>query len=81
MQYITCVNLAIKRYNPFKYDIPDKEIDLDDTITKLSKISNCSSQFNRRQINQTLESLTEDQMSMMFQNIKGSNLLRTKAMY
>ena len=51
----TRVNLAVKRYNPFKYDIPDEEIDLDDTITKFSQILNCSSQFNRRQINQTLE--------------------------
>ena len=31
-----CVNLAVKRYNPFKYDIFDEEIDLDETTTKLS---------------------------------------------
>ena len=67
-----CVNLAVKRYNPFKYDILDEEIDLDDTTTKLSQILNCCSQFKVRHINQTLETLTEGQMSMMFQNIDGN---------
>ena len=67
-----CVNLAVKRYNPFKYDIFDEEIDLDETTTKLSQILNCCSQINVRLINQTLETLTEGQMSMMFQNIDGN---------
>ena len=55
-----------------KYDILDEEIDLDDTTTKLSQILNCCSQFKVRHINQTLETLTEGQMSMMFQNIDGN---------
>ena len=67
-----------ERYNQFKYDILDEESDLDDTTTKLSQILNCCSQFKVRHINQTLETLTEGQMSMMFQNIDGQPFLRKR---
>ena len=68
----SCVITATKRYNPFKYDLRDDEIDLDDSNTKLACILDKCAQYDTKTINESMKSLVAGQMSILFQNIDGN---------
>ena len=67
-----CSHLAVKKYNPFKFDIEDEEVDLDDNIQKLSLIlDNCKS-YSVKQISKLHKEKYSLNNSMLFQNIDGN---------
>ena len=69
----SCANFTtVKRYNPFKHDLHDDEIDLDDLNTKLACILENCAQYDTETINECMKKLTVGQMSILFQNIDGN---------
>lgn len=70
----SCSSNKQQRYNPFKYDIHDDEIDPDDSVTKLTTILENCTMLNRTMINETMKDVSNSKgkISLLFQNIDGN---------
>ena len=67
-----CEHLAVKRYNPFKLDFENDEIDENDIIFNfIQKLEACKT-HQVEEINQSYSSLLDEHMSVFFQNIDGN---------
>ena len=66
-----CDHLAVKRYNPFKSDLENDEIDENDAILNFTKILLSCKSYKVDEINNSCTELLKEHMSIIFQNIDG----------
>ena len=67
-----CKYLATKRYNPFKTDFENDEIDENDILHSVAqKLTSCKS-HNIKEINNSYTDLLKEHTSIFFQNIDGN---------
>ena len=67
-----CSYLSIKKYNPFKFDLENDEIDLDDNLQKLSLLLNNCKSYSVKKFNNIYKDKFPMKNSMLFQNIDGN---------
>ena len=67
-----CSYLSIKKYNPFKFDLENDEIDLDDNLQKLSLLLNNCESYSVKKFNNIYKDKYFMKNSMLFQNIDGN---------
>ena len=67
-----CCHLSVKRYNPFRYDIDDEDLDLDDNTQKLTNILEQCRSHSVKQLNNLHKQNFLAHKSIMFQNIDGN---------
>ena len=66
-----CDHKAIKRYNPFKSDLDNDEIDENDVIFSFTQIMSSCKPHKVDEINNTYTEMIKEHMSIFFQNIDG----------
>ena len=67
-----CSFISVKRYNPFRHDVNNDDIDLDDNTQKLTNLlENCSS-HSVKELNKIQKENFPLKKSMVFQNIDGN---------
>ena len=67
-----CCHLSVKRYNPFRHDTDDNDLDLDDNTQKLTNILEKCSSHSVKQVNRFYKENYSGHKSIIFQNIDGN---------
>ena len=67
-----CEHLAVKRYNPFKLDFENNEIDESDILFSFTQRLEACKTHNVDDINNCYKDLLAEHMSIFFQNIDGN---------
>ena len=67
-----CDHKAVIRYNPFKEDLENDEIDGNDDIFSFSQIMSSCKAHKVNEINNSHADIMKDHMSIFFQNIDGA---------